>query len=283
MFLCGIFAPPPTESAKAFLVGRSEDTTKGVRNKTHTFILADLSTRKRRVFDILDSAEEFRMNPSFKMAAICLSVFLTFGAFAQEEEEKNNSFTHWDQIVNDLKASIKEETPAVKTSYGMDDLQISAGMDLSFAYLSVSGDPRFEGSGLLKGVGLSFGIDLFDPEIQAEGSFRNYSSEALSKDLHAEMREFELKLVNSKRFSYGTRLRLGLGIAARSLDLKARTREGTFTKTESSPSAVFTVGFGRTFGRNLFIGPDVSYRTAIAGDDFHQSSLDIHLKANALF
>lgn len=206
----------------------------------------------------------------------------TSQATAQEE---NESFSHWDEIVRGLESNVSQiPNPVVHEDYGFDDIQISAGVGLSFTFLSLSGDPAYEAAGLLKGVSLQFGIDLFHPEIQAEGAFRNYTSDSLSKRVNAQAREFELRLVHSKRMAHSTRFRIGTGLAARYLDISSRNRFGELiSRKDSSPSAVFMLGFGRQFGQNLFLGPDLSYRTSLSRDALDKSSLDLHLKVNAVF
>lgn len=223
------------------------------------------------------------MNSGFRLAFVL--PFIIFSLTTLAEEETPESFTHWDQIVTDLKSDLN--TSRANTSdisyrdrYSIDDIRISLGMGLSFSYLSLQ-DPALQGSGLLSGVAFQFGIDLFHPEFQAEGAFRNYSTERLSETVQAQVREFELRLVHSKNLPHYTQLRMGAGLSARYLDVT--TRGGTMDQDESTPSAVFLLGLSRTFGRNISIGPDVTYRSPLAGESLERSSFDLHLRANAIF
>jgi len=106
----------------------------------------------------------------------------------------------------------------------------------------------------------------------------------LSKRVNAQAREFELRLVHSKRMAHATRFRIGTGLAARYLDINSRDQFGeVISRKDSSPSAVFLLGFGRQFGKNLSLGPDLSYRTSLSGEALDKNSLDLHLKASAVF
>ncbi|MAV91161.1 MAG: hypothetical protein CL676_07045 [Bdellovibrionaceae bacterium] len=226
------------------------------------------------------------MNSKFQGLKTFLAATLVFfaasPAFAEEDSE---SFTHWDEIVRGLRSNA-QEIPAAPSEegYNMDDIQIQAGVGASFSYINLVGDPNYAASGLLKGVSLQFGIDLFHPEIQAEGTFRNFTSESLSKTTKAQARDFELRLVHSKRLSHGTRFRVGTGLMARYLDVSSRDSSGqSIHKQDSSPSALFLLGVGRQFGRSLFLGPDLSYRTSLSRESLDQNSVDVHFKVNAVF
>lgn len=225
------------------------------------------------------------MNSKFHLFLFFSLVFFSAGSLAEDDQE---SFTHWDEIVTGLQSDLHTTSAhsseyTSENQYNMDNIKISVGAGLSFSYLSLAGDPLFESSGLLRGLGLQFGIDLFHPEFQAEGAFRNYSTDSLSESVKAQVREFELRLVHSKPLPHSTLFRLGAGLSARYLDVSFRGENGTATRSDTTPSAVFVMGLGRTFGRNLFIGPDISYRSPFAGESLEQSSFDFHLRANAVF
>lgn len=221
------------------------------------------------------------MNSFKSLVATLVLAVLSMSALAEESTE---SFKEWDQIVTELRSDIQRNTPQIEDDYyGIDDVKISFGVGLSFSYLSLGGDPMFTSSGLLKGIGFQFGIDLFHPEFQAEGAFRNYSSYQLSDEVNAQVREFELRLVHSRRLPHSTSFRLGAGLSARQVDVAWRSPQGSASRSDSSPSAVFLLGVGRTFGKTLFIGPDLSFRSPFAGSSLEQSSMDFHIRANAVF
>ncbi len=218
---------------------------------------------------------------------LALSFFtlsLSLSPICGHSEESEESYAHWDKIVTDLKSNIgQSDLPIPDEAYGLDDVKISFGLGLSFTHLSLGGESYYQGSGLLKGMSLQFGIDLFHPEFQAEGAFRNYSSDSLSTSVNAQVREFELRLVHSKKLPFETSFRMGTGLSARYLDLTWRGVEGSGSQSSSTPAAVFLLGVGRNFGKNLSIGPDLAYRTPFSGGSLEQSSMDFHLRANAIF
>lgn len=231
----------------------------------------------------MGEGKEFRMNSGFQRTLLLILIAFHFQAFAQEEEQPE-SFIHWDRIVTELKSDLNSTRtsvpePSYKDDYGMDNIRISLGMGMSFSHISVQ-DPALKGSGLLNGVGFQFGIDLFHPEFQAEGAFRNYSSNSLSDSVKAQVREFELRLVHSKPLAHHTHFRMGAGLSARYLDISSRSG---IDKDETVPSAAFLLGLGRTFGNSISIGPDITYRSPMSGESIEKSSFDLHLRANAIF
>ncbi len=224
------------------------------------------------------------MNSIFK-TFLALFLLLPFSAPASEEDP--DSYTNYDKIVSDLKSSLHTSSSLSRDeihmeNYSLDDVKISFGMGLSFTHLNLNG-PSINSSGLLKGLGLHFGIDLFHPEYLAEGIFRNYTSDSLTRSIDAEVREFELRFVHAKRFPYDTHFRVGAGLSSRYINIARKSIDGVHKRSDTVPSAVFLLGVSRTFGRSLSLGPDISYRSPFSGDHVEEGSIDFHIRASAIF
>lgn len=219
------------------------------------------------------------------VSKIVAAVALCFSLQAFSEEENTESFTHWDNIVHDLRSSIQEPLPELvqETSSGLDGIEISAGAGLAFTFLALEGDPNLQSSGLLKGVSAQFGINLFHPSLFAEGAFRSYSTDSLSESVSVGLKEFELRIMHSHLFQKETLFRWGGGLSARYLDVSYRGGSRKEKIEYTTPSAVFSMGVARNFGKAVQIGPDVSYRSALVGDSIDRSSVDLNIRVNARF
>lgn len=221
----------------------------------------------------------------FKYTVAFFMLFSTHLALGQEDSE---SYSNWDEIVSGLESDLKSmPAPSSRAQltdpYSIEDIHISLGAGLSFTHISVAGDPRVESTGLLRGFGVQFGIDLFHPQFQAEGAFRNYTSDSLSRFVRADLKEFELRLVHSRYFIHATKFRLGAGLSSRYLDISSRANGQTYRRSETTPSAVFLLGLERQFGRNFSVGPDFAYRSPFSSDSLEEGSFDFHIRANAIF
>lgn len=222
---------------------------------------------------------------SKRIACVCLVVCWSMFAGAQEDT-KEESFSHWDDIVSDLRSSVNTTLPNAPTETDpWNDVEISGGLGLAFTYMGSIGNENMQASGLLKGVSAHFGITLFHPQFLAEGAFRSYASEALSDMVKAQLREFELRLVHANEFRKHTLFRIGAGLSARYLEVTVKYPKdvGDMAYSQTTPSAVFMMGVARNFGRNVQVGPDVSYRSSLIGSTDDQSSVDLNLKFSARF
>lgn len=215
---------------------------------------------------------------SYKALILAL-LTLPFFSLAQESEE---SYKNWEKIVSELRADSREALSNTSSEDIFEDVTLSAGAGLAFAYLNLNGD-GFQASGLLNGVALNFGISLFHPSLFAEGAFRSYSTDSLSNSINARLQEFDLGIISTHKFQTETLLRVGAGVSARYLDVSQRTARGPRRQDYTTPSAVFTLGVAKNFGKVIQIGPDVSYRMSLVSDTIDKSSADLNIRLSARF
>ena len=208
-----------------------------------------------------------------------ISFFSTFVWAADE-----GSFTGYEAIVSELKASV-DETPTVVPTEDLDweDVAIHAGVALAGSWVAVTSPQRVGGSGLLKGIEINFGMNLFTRRLRAEGAFSNYAQEELDPNLKADLKEFELRLVYLPYAQDGMTLRFGTGLAARYMNLESRTNAHWTNFQATTPSSLFLAGFERKISKSITFGPEVSYRSAVVADTFDKSSWDASFRLNATF
>jgi hypothetical protein len=199
--------------------------------------------------------------------------------------EEDSSYTNYDAIVNELKASIDDSPapPHPREDFDWAEVALHGGVGLATSYVSLTSPNGNAGVGLLKGVEFNFGMNLFSRQIRAEGAFSSYAQEELDSNLKADLKEFEIRLVYLPTIADKTVMRLGLGLAARYMSLDSRIGS-TWTDYEAStPSSLILLGFERKVSSNITLGPDVSYRSAIVGDTFDKSAWDASFRLNATF
>ncbi len=219
--------------------------------------------------------------PKFVCLGIALAL-LSSSAFVWAEED--GSFTNYEAIIKDLKTSANETPLTVPTKdYDWEDVAIHAGAAVAGSWVAVNGPDQAGGSGLLKGIEVNFGINLFSKSVIAEGAYLNFAEENLNPQLKTDLKEFELRLVYCTRLQDDVHLRLGAGLAARYLTVDSYANSHWSTTQYTSPSSVFLLGVERKISKILTFGPEISYRAAIGSDTFDRSSVDGSLRLNATF
>lgn len=214
-----------------------------------------------------------------KWSLILLFSFSTM-VWALDDEE---SFTSYESIVSELKASTEQMKPAPIVEDPWDQVGIYAGLGLATSSISAEVPGLPPSSGLLKGLQAHFGIDLFTKYLRAEGAFRTFAQEPLSGSAYGSLKEFELRGVFVPA-PYGKNLiRLGTGLSARYLDIKSRGVAARKTYEATTPASVFFLGLERKIAQNIAFGPDISYRSALIEETFDKIAWDLCLKLNANF
>ncbi len=195
--------------------------------------------------------------------------------------ETDESFVNYDSIINELKLeSPTTVRPAEVQSNEWDDVAIHGNIGLGTSLVSVVSPGGASGSGVLKGIHLGFGVNLFTTFARAEGVFTSYGSEPLSRRMRADLKEFELRLILLPDLGRKILLRMGAGLSARYMDLKVT---GEPDITASTPSSLFLLGIEHKLSKNVSVGPDLSYRSALISDTFDKSAWDGVLRLNATF
>lgn len=214
------------------------------------------------------------------MVGVCLILFST-NVLADDD----GSYTNYDAIVNELKASISDTPapPKLNEDFNWDDVALHADVGFTTSYVNVKSPNGTSGTGLLKGIQLGFGMNIFTKEVRAEGVFSSYAQEELDNNLKADLKEFELRAIYLPELDKQNVLRLGLGLAARYMNTDSRVNDQWTNYQASTPSSVILVGFERKVSNSVSFGPDLSYRSAITSDTFDKSAWDASFRLNATF
>ncbi len=209
--------------------------------------------------------------------------FSSFSVYAANSYDSDESGLGYDAIVGELE---KLDVP-VPTATESDDPFELAKIHVGFAMLSSYANFQMAAgkgeSGLLTGFELSFGIDLFSPNWMALGSIRSYSSEKLGESLRAKLQEFDLKFLYKNYLSRRVQGVFGLGISARYLDLKTEVLGVTQTTKYTTPASVVSAGFMARMGKQISVGPEFSYRSAMINETADRNAFDGMLKLDAQF
>lgn len=215
----------------------------------------------------------------FVMIAVVLSSTIVR---AEEDEE---SYTSYDSIVAQLQTAADADDKPVAQDMNWDEVAIHGGAGFTMSYTSVRAPEGTLGTGVMKGFEAHFGMNLFSRKARMEGLFRNFAQEQLSSNITADCKEFEFRGVFLPAgLPDKMKLRFGMGLAARYMDISSKTQSGRYvTHKASTPATTFLIGFERKIAPSVAIGPDISYRSALTSDTFDKSSWDASLRLNATF
>lgn len=209
-----------------------------------------------------------------KTQSIIFCLLLSTSAWAQSSDE---DYVGYDTIVDDLTASTR--TPQVKSGDPFDLISIHGGFGLVTSHLSLDLADGKSYSGFQKGFEASLGIDLFSPKWMAEGALRSFSSSQVEKGIYASLSEFNLRLMYRNPVGRLVRIRLGLGVAARYLELKTADQRQEF----STPASILSVGLEAALSRNLSVGAELAYRSALITETADKGAADATLSLGAHF
>lgn len=197
---------------------------------------------------------------------------------------EDESYTNYDSIVNELKSSTDDKMPTPPTDdFDWQEVALHGGIAFATSWVSLTSPDGVAASGLLKGVEVNFGMNLFTRKLRAEGAFSSFAEEQLEHNLKADLREFELRLVYLPQIQDDTTVRFGLGLAARYMSVDSQTSGQWANHQASTPSSLFLIGFERKISPSIALGPDVSYRSALVSDTFDKSAWDASFHLNATF
>lgn len=219
---------------------------------------------------------------SDKLFLYILGLFLFSPALVLADEE--NSFTNYDSIVSELRAHADDRPITAPTDdFNWEEVAIHGGIGFATSYENVSAPNGASSAGLLKGVTVNFGMNLFTRRLRAEGAFSSFAQEGFADNLRASLKEFELRLMYLPSLDRNTSLRFGLGLAARYLTVDAENAGVWENYQASTPSSVALVGFERKITPSLAVGPDLSYRSALISETIDKSAWNASFRLNATF
>ena len=212
-----------------------------------------------------------------KTSFFVLLVTLSTSALAQSGDD----YVGYDSIVNDLTASTR--APQIRSRDPFDLIEIHGGFGLVTSHTTISTANGESFSGFQKGFEASLGIDLFSPRWMAEGALRSFSSTQLEKGAYASLNEFNLRVLYRNPVSRLVRLRMGVGVAARYMELKINKASGAEKQDFSTPASILSIGLEAAISRNLSVGAEVAYRSALITDTADSEAADATLSLGAHF
>ena len=218
-----------------------------------------------------------------KSVLYILVLFLFLPALVLADED--SSYTGYDSIVSELRASADERPRALPADdFNWEEVAIHGGIGLATSWASVATPNGVVGSGLMKGITVNFGTNLFTRKLRAEGAFSSYAQEGFSSNMKSSLKEFELRLMYMAAMNAKTSLRFGLGLAARYLTIDSAAQTGRWENYQSStPSSVAMIGFERKITPTVAVGPDLSYRSALIAETLDKSAWNASFRLNATF
>ena len=195
--------------------------------------------------------------------------------------EVDSSYLGYDQIVNNLSRSTSR---IPQDGYDpLESIQMHTGLGFATSYVSIDAPRAKINSAFLKGVQLSFGIDLFSPIWAAEGSMRSFGVETLEDKSEVSLKEFDLRLLFKRKFTPSFGMKVGAGMAARYLNFNYYKGTQFIRIKETTPSSLFSGSIEAFITPSLSVGGEVVYRSALIGDTIDKRALDTNIRVDAHF
>jgi hypothetical protein len=213
---------------------------------------------------------------------IWLTLVLGFLGARASAAADGDSFTTYDSIVSELKSDAEIDLKPKHESMDWESVAISGSLGVTGALVDVPnvGGNGGGGSGFLKGFEAAIGANTFSKQARAELAFRNYAGEKLSGGIHADMREFEARMIFLPPLRDDTRVRMGLGLSERIL---SATPERGKSVDRSGLYYGLMVGLEHQVSKAVSIGPDLAYRDSLNNRSDRKSSWDASFRLNANF
>lgn len=190
---------------------------------------------------------------------------------------EDQSHISYDSIVEELSSS--RTTSTYRQGNPFQDVLIHSGVGLALVLTSLERQKQSY-QGILQGVEINMGIDLFSKTWMAEGSFRTLGDSTFEDNIDVKLTEFDLKFVYHSRVSQLMRMRFDFGLAARYMDFNNNI-DGLEHYT--TPSSIASLGLEAQLSRNFTFGATVSYRSAITEDTIDNSSINTSLRLDTHF
>ncbi len=238
-----------------------------------------------------------------KTKLIFTLVILCFSAktFAQDEE----SAVGYDYIINELSQSrLPSEEYASADNDPFSQIMIHAGIGWTMTSLNLNLRKNVD-PGILQGIEINFGIDLFSANWRAEGSFRNYGDnnfritrtdsgtlgqsdlaipekpKSIRNQERIGLSEFDLKLVYNEALNTLVRWSAGFGLSARYMNYLQADASSEMKYT--TPAWVLQMGVDTKLSRVFTVGAHADYRSAMIDETIDTSALTAGLRLDAHF
>jgi hypothetical protein len=225
--------------------------------------------------------------------AVLISIYaigFSFSAFAASgfssgSQGDDAEVLGYDSIINDLNREAARPVISVSrarptpTESSLDSLTLHFGVGIANLMEMISFD---DGSHVFlgqRGIQVAGGIDLFSPNWQTEGTYRNFG-ESEDGSTKVTMQEWELKFIYKDHLQKMLGLRAGGGLSARYMSVHSpRLPREEFT----TPSMVATVGLDAFVSDAFSIGADLTGRSAMITETPDRNSIDVTLRMDTHF
>lgn len=213
------------------------------------------------------------MKISASALALGLSMMVATNVWADEDD----SYTNYDSIVSELKASADEPTEPEQPDLNWDEVSLHGGMGFVTEMYSVAAGSGAS-EGLMKGFEAHAGANLFTRKVRAEIAFRNFVPDNSSINVNVSLRELQARVIFLAPMTENLFLRMGFGLSARYMDLDL----GDFHGSEMTPSGNMIVGFEYKVARAVSLGSDMTYHSSFT-NTFDKSRWNSAIRLNATF
>lgn len=214
------------------------------------------------------------MKEQFSILLVAIAALTSTNVWAYDDE----SYTNYDSIVNELKASADDSSVPEQPDLNWDEVALHVGMAYVNSIPSLrtpAGEPSF---GMVNGFEVHTGANLFSKKVRGEIAFRNFMP-ADNGSGHFKLRELQARVLALPPINDSNLLRMGIGLSARYMDIELG-RE--FNGSSTTPAANLILGFEHRFTRSIAVGPDVAYYSPLS-TTFDKSSWDGAIRLNATF
>lgn len=184
----------------------------------------------------------------------------------------------YDDLVNQLNRK-KQSYKQSAAHDPFDTLKIHAGLGLITSANQVS-TTKGSSTRYQNGFQLSVGIDLFSPEWAAEAALRNFGQASTGSETRS-LREFDLKMMNRGSLSSAVGYRLGAGLGTRYLKIEDGAQN--ISVNDSTATAIIFGGFEAFASKNMSLGIETGFRTALMNDTADKGSLDMMIRLDTYF
>ena len=213
------------------------------------------------------------MKISVSALLVSLSCLATTNVWAQDDE----SYTNYESIVNELKASAEENPEPEQPDLNWDEVSLHGGMAFVTDFYDIEAG-RGATQGVLKGFEAHAGANLFTRKVRAEIAFRNFVPENYSTLVNLSLRELQARMIFLAPMTEDIFLRMGFGLSARYMDLDL----GDFHGSETIHTGNLILGAEYKVARAVSLGWDMAYHSAFTRT-FDKSGWNSAIRLNATF
>jgi hypothetical protein len=202
--------------------------------------------------------------------------------WAYTSTESNYEEVSYNELVDELNSRVKarnkvEEKETPSDPFERLTIHTSFGLINSIHYLSLPDRniSRFE-----DGIGLGFGIDLFNPEWIAEANLKNYGRSTRNEQTLS-MRELELRLSYLESKSAQNNIKIIQGLGARYLKFSAPYLASNIK--ESTPVYLIGVSVNSRFTQKFSLGIEITGSFALVTETVEKNSINLNIKFDNYF